>query len=345
MIIKIGIVDSDIDYVSRLESVLSGYDDVEVYTYTDATNIEVNLKSAKLDVLLFADDMYVAAMEKQTKLAVMFLDETGAVKPELAGFETVQKYQRISSIYKMIIEQYAAIVGVSTERAGNRTKIVTCWSPVGGVGKTTISLAMATRLAKEGKSVFYINFETYPSDGTYLEDKLGRGIRELAADIRKDINFELKIKGLLQEKSTNFYYMNHFDKVIDFKDTSEDELKELVEVIANHGGFDYIIADIDSSVNTKNKRVIDIADKVILLGSQDSYATRKMAAFYDELVNKDLDSAKYLSVRNKMTPGASLTIENEINFVANLPQLNGTNEVIINSLADNMFMGQIVEAL
>ncbi len=345
MIIKIGIADSDREYVSRLENVLSGYDDVEIYTYTDPVSIQEYLTDTRLDVLLFNDDMYFSGIGRQSKLAILLLDETGEVKPELAAFEKVQKYQRISNIYKAIIEQYAGVAGIMDEKSGGRAKIVTCWSPVGGIGKTTFSMALASRLARDGKRVFYINFETYPSDGAYLEDKLGRGVRELAADLHKDISFELKIKGILQEKIPNFFYMNHFDKVIDFKDTSEAELKELVGVLSEHGGFDYIFIDIDASSNSKNEGVLEMADRIILLGSDDLYAAQKMKSFYDELTNKEMDLRKYISVRNKMTPNTVFTVENEINVIANFPFVNGTNDVIINSLANNQIMNQVIGAI
>lgn len=345
MIIKIGIIDSDVDYVGRLENVLSSYDDVEIYTYTDRENLKENLGNTRFDVLLLTNEMYYKGIENYSKLVLAFLDETRVIDDSLIDFAKVQKYQRISNIYKTIIEQYASVAGIANDITNKNAKVITYWSPVGGSGKTTISLATATKLAKEGKSVFYINFETYPSDTAYLENTLGRGIRELASDMNKDINFELKIRGILEQKRPNFFYMNHFDKVIDFKDTRPEELEKLIDIVVQNGHFDYVIVDIDSSINSKNQAVLEMADRVFLVTSPDQYATQKMSAYYEELSNKELDRDKYYSIHNKMVSNLSIDIPMEIKCVANLPHVSGDNNKIIDALANSAEMDKMVGVL
>lgn len=345
MIIRIGIVDRDEEYVSRLADVLQDYDGVELYTFTDATSLESNLDNAKLDVVLFSDDMYYAGMEKQSRLSIVLLEETGETRSELADYAKVQKYQRISNIYKYIIEQYASIAGITSDGTVRATKIITFWSPIGGVGKTTVAMAAANKLAMDGKRVFYINFENYPSDDVYLEDKLGKGIRDLAVDLNKDINFELKIRGILQEKRPNFYYMNHFDRVIDFEDTSDDELQRLVEIIVDYGNFDYVIVDIDSSVNSKNKRILKMADRVMIVSSQDSFALKKLAALYEELSNKEENADKYYVVRNKMQANQVRAVAKEPTCIACLPCVNAGADLVIEKLANDTEMAKIVGVL
>lgn len=58
-----------------------------------------------------------------------------------AEFAKVQKYQRISHIYKEIIREYADKAGytVHADRSGN-TEMIVFYSPAGGAGKTTAAL-------------------------------------------------------------------------------------------------------------------------------------------------------------------------------------------------------------
>lgn len=346
MILKLGIADSNKDYVARITKVLSGYDELELYSYTDKTNLPELLSSVRLDVLLISQDMYFPGCDSNVRLPIILVDETGVIDPAVSSFDYVKKYQRISNIYKSIIEQYASVSGATGAGRTVGAKVVTFWSPVGGAGKTTVAMATAEKLANLGKETLYLNFEMYPSDSVFFEDKFGRGIRELAAELNNNINFQMKIQGIRQEKQPHLYFVANFDKFADFDETSSDELVKLVDVFAKYGNFDYVVVDIDSSSSSKNVELLKKADNVVLVQSSDAFSAKKVQAYYSALaVKNDVDLNKFVSVTNKVVNGNPINVAGPVKNVATLPLISNSAENIVHGLAVNVEMEKIVGAL
>lgn len=346
MILKLGIADSNKDYVARIGKVLSGYDEVEIYSYTDKANLPELLASVKLDVLLISPDMYFADCDSFVKLPIILVDESGTVDPELAQIGKVQKYQRISNVYKSVIEQYASVSGVTGSDKSIGAKVIAFWSPVGGAGKTTAAMATATKLASIGKETLYLNLEMYPSDSIFFEDKLGRGIRELAAEINNNINFEMKIQGIKQDKQPHLHYVASFDKFADFDATTTEELTRLVDVLATYGHFDYVIVDLDSSSCSKNAELLKIADQVVLVQSSDVFSAKKIQSYYSAVeIAGDFELNKCISITNKVVNGRPVFFEGSVRNVASLPMISNTAENIVYGLSVNVEMDKIVGAL
>ena len=345
MILRVGIADRNAEYVSRLESVLSSYDEIEVYTYTDKEAFETLLKNQRLEVILFSEDMYFKGMEDMVRMSILLVGESENVPKEFFEIPSIGKYQRISNIYKAILEKYSSVAGRTLSSTNEGTRTIAFWSPVGGAGKTTLAFAYALRLAREKKNVLYLNLETYPGDEAYLPDNLNRGITELAADLNKSIDYELKIKGLIQKKEEHFFYMKHFDKVVDFKDTPDETLVEIIKTMEKYGQFDYIVVDLDSSTNSKNECIMTHANRICIVGCRDAYSDSKLKALHFELSNRDVDLAKYVFVKNKMIAGSEAGAGNDILYIARFQYIDGGIAKIVESLANTADMSGLVKGL
>ena len=282
--IRIVLADSNMEYLRRLEMVLANYKDLAISIYTDKAALETALRSKKIDILLFGSDIYdgQVSLSKET-LAVMLYDADELVPESLRDFKKVNKYQRIGTIYQQVMyefSEYARSSGMVI--GGNKTKTIIFYSPVGGAGKTTLALATALKLSMEGKKTFFLSFEDAPSDECVLPNNNEKGISEIAAVMESNIDFAIKIQGLLQQKNENLFYLKHFDSPNDVYELSGEEKEKLVEIIENTKLFDVIVLDMGSSLKQDELKVFDIAEAIVLVERNTTIANSKMNLFLSQ---------------------------------------------------------------
>lgn len=281
MIIKMAIADADEEYIERLLNVLEGYEDLNLSVYTDRNALEMALASRHFDVFLFDPSVFDGQVDiGKNTLAVMLLDENVNIPESCRDYKKVKKYQRISRTYQQILGLYSEVCGdVGGVIGGGGVSAIAVYSPVGGVGKTTIALAIATRLADMGQRVFYMSLEDIASEDCYLPQSDAKGLSDVAANLGQNINFTMKIQALLQNKNQNLYYLNHFDSPNDINEMRGEEVTELIEQLEKTGLFDVLVIDTGISMNDKLLHLFESADKIVLVEKEDAIAIRKLNCF------------------------------------------------------------------
>lgn len=284
MLIKIAIADDDNEYVKRLVYGLEKYNNLNISVYTEAKNLENALQTKKFDILLFTPQVFKGQISLPKHTAVILLADGVEIIPDVCkGFVKIKKYQQISGIYHEMISLYAEVCGSYGMTGDNRTRKILFYSPIGGSGKTTLSLATAVRLARGGHSVLYINLEELASDTCYLPPSAGKGLSELLERLDSDINFSLKIQGLANTKMENFFYLNHFESPNDIYEMKEDELEKLITIIGGTNLYEYLIVDMGTSLNSKTMILFECVDQIVLIDKTDEAAKAKMQCFLKQL--------------------------------------------------------------
>lgn len=281
MQVRIAVADKNKEYMDRLVSVLEEYKDLTLSVYTDAGSLETALVSRTFDILLFDSDLYdgKTALKKNT-LAVMLLDDDKTVPTGCRSCHKINKYQRISSIYKQILELYSEVCQDVGEFIGRRQVMsMAFYSPVGGCGKTTLALVAASKLAMQGYKILYINLEDIASEDCYLPQSGGKGLSELAGLLGSEINFPMKLQSLLQTKSDNLYYLKHFDSPNDIYAMTAQDIGELLTEISRSGLFEYIVVDMGVALDARTLSVFEQMQKIILVEKPDTIAIHKMKCF------------------------------------------------------------------
>lgn len=284
MLIRIAVADENAEYVKRMLTVLEEYENLRLFVYTKKLALEEALKEKHFDVLLLDPSVYDGQAEiGNVSLAVVLLDETEDLPEGLRAFRKIHKYQRISQIYRQILELYAEVCKDQGDVAGQgRTTAIAFYSPAGGVGKTTLALTMAAKLALRGHRAFYLNLEDMASEDCYLPQNADKGLSEIASYLEKNIHFSMKVQGLLQNKMENLYYLNHFDSPNDLCEMTESELGELLEQLEKTGLFDYMIVDMGTALNGKTRQVFEIADRIVVVERDDAMAQKKLESFFSQ---------------------------------------------------------------
>lgn len=284
MIIKMAIADTNEEYLERLLNVFEEYEELNLSVYTEKYALEMALASKKFDIVLFDASLYdgQTAMNR-SGLAVLLMDESRGVPENCRELPKVNKYQRISRIYQQILALYAEVCGDTGNVLGQgNVSMLAFYSPVGGAGKTTLSLVAATKLAMQGRRTLYMNLEDIASEECYLPRTEEKGMSDIVANLGSNINFTMKLQSLLQSKTENLYYLNHFDSPNDIYEMTGEEVEELLGQLAKSGLFDYIIVDLGVELNQRLLSVFEEVQRIILVEKPDTIATAKMNCFLSQ---------------------------------------------------------------
>jgi len=283
MIIKVAIADKNKEYLERLVVGLEKYSDISLAVYSDEESLERAFQERKYDVFLFDPDVYMqsaAYFHTRADLKILLDDKEKVIADVYADAKRVDKYQRVSRIYKKILELYSEVCGREIAQEDGYTSVVAYYSPVGGAGKTTLALVSAAKSALLGKRTFYISFEDIASEDCYLHQGDDEGLSELMCHIERNTNLSMKIQGMLKEKNKNLFYLNHFSTPNDIYDMHVDELQQLITAIRNTGLFDVIVVDMGTAMDEKTMALFEKADRIVLVERTDQISVRKLNCFY-----------------------------------------------------------------
>ena len=284
MLIKVAVADENTEYVNRILNVLEEYEDLSLSVYTEKQAFEQAAGTRHFDVLLLDPSVYDGQIAiGKSSLIIILLDETEELPESLKSLRKIHKYQRISHIYQQILELYAEVCKDLGEVAGQgRTATIAFYSPAGGVGKTTLALTAAAKLALRGYRTFYLSLEDIASEDCYLPQNAEKGLSEIASYLGESIHFAMKIQGLLQSKLEKLYYLNHFDSPNDLCEMTQEELGELMEQLERTGLFDFMIVDMGAALNGKTRQIFEMADKIVLVERSDAMAQKKLNIFLSQ---------------------------------------------------------------
>lgn len=290
--LKIAIADRNDEYLERLAAVLDDYSDLRLFTYNDADSLARDIELGKFQVLLLDPSMYDADLPLSDLAAVIILSGDSRIPSDCERMPKIRKYQRISAIYQRMLEICSELIpesGVGT-RSGAASVISFC-SPVGGSGKTTCALIAAAKLASLRYRVFYLNLESFPSDGCYLQQDGANGMSTLLERINQapsssseDMQNSLTMfmQSCLLTKTDGFYYMKHFDSPNDYDAMSVKELEILITVLRRSGNFDVIVVDTNSTFDEKERAIFRLSDQLVMVEKPDPISIAKTECFYGQ---------------------------------------------------------------
>lgn len=287
--ISIAIVDTDREYLERLAEGLQQYDELTVYAYTGSSRFQAAMETEKFDIVLFSpeavDDRVLFSNDC---LPICLYSEEARNRELYTDFVKILKYQRISNIYKEVMREYADRAGYSAEfcHSGN-AGLIAVYSPAGGSGKTATALAIAGRLAEAGRRPLYISMEQLNSASLFYP-RQEEGITVLLQSIGKEnVNFELKAKGIVKRGMNGSFYVEGFDRIVDYDAVNEDEMEDMLGKLMRCSICDVIVVDMESRLDLIGRVVLELANQIVIVEKPGELPAMKMSLFAKQaLVNK-----------------------------------------------------------
>lgn len=264
---------SDTDYTEHLRRVLmkKNAETFELTLCSSEQQLREKLQRNRFDVALLEPEIAQTVSEPVARLSYVLYDGTQERTGAADGIKAMEKYQRISSIVSIILEDLAAIIKPIND--GGAVTVV--WSPAGGCGKTTVALALAAQHAAEGRKVTYLDLESFASTMVYFAYS-GKSISTVFE--RLDSNVELLLQSIRQQdKESGLYYYAHPDNYDDINELTTQDVLRLVDGCA--AGMEEVVIDLSSECSEKTKQLLERADTVYLVQDSSCISLAKLAQF------------------------------------------------------------------
>lgn len=324
MKIKLALADVDSEYVERFIDIIKGEDNIMVSAFTDKEALAAAIQSHSFDILLFSPNIDITGINlKKVAISILLYDDNDYSEIEnYEKYPKINKYQRGTSIINKMLDMYSdvsnsAFFGGS---GSSRAVSISVYSPVGGSGKTTIALSLATLIANRGYRVMYLNFETISSYGAYLKQDGGKNMGEIIAGFDKKINIPLKLKSIIKTDPRGIMYFEEFSSIFDMEDITDEDIEKLVNAVADADICDYIIIDMDSVFDRKTRKVIEISNYNVIVSANAGFGSHKLHKFIEQY-QRDADIMSKMYVINNF--GNANPDTNTLISLGTIPYLNG----------------------
>ncbi len=265
---KIIIADTDEMYLSSLEikfiEEINEIVDIEIITDTSYFNEHFsNPQSA--DVLIVSENLYFSDLQKQNISHIYLLsenDEEGST--EDLGVDKIFKYTNTNEIYNQIIVT-SGINNTGTIKP-KETIIVLVYSAAGGVGKTTLSMAMCSCLSRNFKKTLYINAHRVNSFQFYLSNQASMPNNIYTEFATVDSNIYSRIKYAIRNEG--FDYLPPFGAALSSVNLDFSIYESIIKSAKASKDYDVIVVDSDTAFDFSKASLITMADKVLIITTQ-----------------------------------------------------------------------------
>lgn len=323
MKIKLLIVSDDDSYANHLSRVLveKHAEIFEVSICSSAERLSELLAARHFDAALAESSLAACGDLHKVRLLLTLWDDRHTPSGETVGGPKIRKYQRISSIVRDILEQYAAVSSKKEVFGSSKARITAAWSPAGGSGKTTAALAYAAQAVAAGRKTVYLDLQSFSCSPVYFPQS-GKSISTLFEKL--DGNIELLLQSVRQQDDdSGIYYFCQPENYDDIAVLTMEDLLDLIDGCAK--GVDELVIDLSSICDEKTRELLKLADAVLLIVDVSKSTHAKWEQFRTQHNLYEQICAKATLVANR---GAQVDRPEGMEVVC-LPCVQSANPVVV----------------
>ena len=342
MKIRLALIDTDEDYRKRLSDFyIKNYQDrIEILTFSSLDSFENNRGNKAIDVMLVSENIEDDLSSYSEKISLAYLSDRDLIERK-NNIKTINKFKKPEKIYKEILNVLAD--GANGDIAykfndGNNT-LVEIFMPVnGGAGATSLAIAYAKRLARQGIPTLYLNFEMLNSSNIFLNGEGNVGFDEIIYAIKsKKQSVSLKIESSVLKTSEGLDFFNESRTALDMLEMSDEDISVLIKELQGMGKYRHIIIDSNLNPGSRLKVFSKFAYKIIFVFDDTKQGIKKMSDLNDAL--QIMENSGSIDITNKLS-----LICNKVRDVNNIsiPQTLAVRDFVKNYNADS---GDLTEIL
>lgn len=339
---KIILADTDSNYLASLEmkfieELKDSDSDLEVIT-DELYFREYFSQARQADVLAVSEELYSSDLQRHNINNIFVLVERIEDDIQATDVTKIYKYTSTKEIYNKII---GSIREPGREKPVNETIVALLYSPIGGVGKTVLSLGISACLAQGIKKVLYINAERMNTFQYYLMNNApikNDVLSELTIDEKSLFN---KIKHILRNEG--FDYIPPFGAALSSLNIDFNIYYKIIRELRYMKEYDVIVVDTDSIFDNEKAMLLTIADKVFMVTDQSAKAVFSMNTLMKNMNCNDKD--KYYFICNKFDETQENVImdETKCSFMVNeyVKYFKDNSDITIEKLMNNFDIQKI----
>lgn len=300
---RIILADTDINYIIplQLKFVEEFFEKVDLEIISDESFFDTLFSSPqRADILVVSEDLYDSSLQRHNLSNIFLMTEQYEEdQTDELNVNRIFKYTSIKEIFNEITGKSADSLKIKVTT--KEPQIILVCSACGGTGKTTVALGMSGSLTKNYKKVLYLCASNLQTFQRMMKNPSPIAATDVYAKLTApDENIYSSIKHIIRKET--FSYVPPFKASLLSLGIEYSAYGKVAESAKKSGEYDFIIIDAESSFNDDMTKLIDIADKVIIVTGQSMnsvYAT-------NALVNNINGSAsdKYAFVCNNFDKGA-----------------------------------------
>lgn len=341
------IADDDSNYLSRLVNYITENDkQFEISSFSDKYSLLRNLseQTNKIHILLFSENMSSKELDNcHVDVKLMLSDGEYAQNDK---YKTINKYCRADILIETILMEYAEKSGhMDVLMSGNeeQTNVIGVYSPVGGSGKTVISLALAKAFAEMGKEVLYLNFEGISSVGEILKNDGKWNMSDVYLETQnRKANVGLKVVQCKEcHCESGIYFINPAEKATEYTEVKPNELVRIINETKDLGKFNVIIVDMNSGYYSDTLKILSACSTVVVPFLNNDNALQKMKTFAEEIEGHDtlFELSNRMIAAENCSSAISVDCFGSIAVKAAIPKsntLNNAREVLCSNSHDSI---------
>ncbi len=317
---RIIIADTDLNYIVPLQVkfIEEFFNKVELEVITDKEYFEDLFSSPqRADILIVSENLYDSSLKKHN-ISNLFLmmEQYEEVQTDELNLNRLFKYTSIKEIFNKIIGKSANSLNIN-ESIKKETEVILVSSASGGVGKTTVALGISTSLAKNYKKVMYINAGRLQCFQRMLKNSSAISGADIYSKLAKsDENIYSEIKHIIRTEI--FSYLPPFKAALMSVGIPYSVYEKIAISAKKSKDYDYIVIDADTTLDEDTARLLNIADRVIVVTEQTSASIFATNLFIDNI--NGINSDKYIFVCNnfdKDKNNASISPNIKLKFTIN----------------------------
>lgn len=313
------IIDNNVDSREKLKDLLEQFNHVNLIGIFD--NLLAGYEAAVIEKphIVFIDlseniDLGIETIEKifsKNKQSLIF------VSSESVNTEVVIRAMRAGArefITKPIIAEdlstalNKAKLALESEEGTNIGQIISIFSNKGGIGKTTIAVNLALKLAElTEKRVCLVDLNLQLGDiTTFLDIDPSFDISYVVTHLSR-IDESFLLSSLEKYKDTNLYILADPPNVEQAEDISSDDIISILNMLREL--FGYVIVDTSSSFDIKTLTCLDLSDIILLVSMINLPSIRNCQRCLDLFQRLEYKNDKINLVINRYMENDEITAE------------------------------------
>lgn len=287
MKIKLAILEKDRSYLTRVVTAFGTKyaDKFEIYSFTDPDVALATLNSARIEVLLASDAFEIDVQKLPNRCAFAYLVDSMGIE-SYNDQRAICKFQKADLIYKQILSVYSekasSITGFKV--GGDAGQVIAFCSASGGVGSSTMAAACAVRLAAKDKKVLYLNLEKFGSADVFFSGQGQFDMSDIIFALKsRKTNLPMKLESCVKQDARGVYFYSQTKIALDMLELNSEDTLRLLSELKLMGEYDYIILDMDFSLDKEMLKIYRQAQTIVLVGDGSVECNTKTARAHNAL--------------------------------------------------------------
>lgn len=227
----------------------------------------------------------------------------------------------------------AGNVGGTTALRGPKGKIITIYSPKGGVGCTTLAVNLALTLNNGDTHVALVDGNLQFGDVAVFLNEQGKNTVLDLAPRAEELDPEIVEEVMLKHAATGLHILAAPARPEQAEKVSSSQFSKLLEYLSQM--YAYVVVDTSSYLNDVTLSAIDVSDLVVLVTTQDIPSIKNCRLFLDLLQTLGVERSRILFMMNRydkrisnITPErVAENLKHEISLVIPLDEATTTKAV------------------